>query len=115
MQQFRQMKYSVALNGNLENICEKYRLKPLDYEMAGGTVRSGQVALPSSQHASAEPAPAEPERPASAEPERTNPFETHAEAKSSEKVALPSSLLSSAEPALAADLKAAGSHYAQAI
>jgi len=83
--------------------------------MAGGTVRSGQVALPSSQHASAEPAPAEPERPASAEPERTSPFETHAEAKSSEKVALPSSLLSSAEPALAADLKAAGSHYAQAI
>ena len=30
------MKYGVALNGNLENICEKYRLKPLDYEMAGG-------------------------------------------------------------------------------
>ena len=82
MQQFMQMKYTVALNGNLENIGEKYRslmaqwMKTRDYEMAGGSVRSGQVALPSSQHASAEPAPAKPERPASAEPERTSPFET---------------------------------------
>ena len=63
MNQFRKMKYQVALDGNSEKIAGKYKslmdqwMKTQDYEIARESVRSG----PTSGQA-AEPAPAEPKR-----------------------------------------------------